>query len=228
MSRFEPADDAAFKAELWRFLLLRTIHDLGNSTSGILALSTHHLRHESPIDEVNESFRLIRESAESARQMLITVGSLAAEEGQGPELVSVPEFLTDLLGQMARIVPRSVSLYLDVEPSDAVIQVDPCNLRQAFVALIAADCLSFGARSGTVRLGAEADSGKIWILYSANHKPDFDIGSHVSSVFGKVNPPPDDLAWSEADKELSLRIGYLAVMDLTAGVESRMDEKRLA
>lgn len=221
MSRLEPS----FKTELWRFLLLRTIHDLGNSVSGILTLSTHHLRNELPAEEVTESFKLIRESAESARQMLITVGSLTDEESQGPELVRVSEYLQDLLRQMERIVPRSVSLHLSGDASDAVIEVDPFHLRHAFFALVAADCLSFGARAGNIRFGTETESGKIWIVYSSKIKPNSELGHQVKEIFEKLDPPPD-VTWSETDEELRLKIGYLPIADFATEIKSGIGSNR--
>jgi hypothetical protein len=210
MSRFEPS----FKAELWHFLLLRTLHDLGNSISGILTLSTHHLRNELPSEEVAESFKLIRESAESARQMLMAIGSLTDEESQGPELVRVSDFLHDLMQQLQIIVPRSVNLQLESDSSDAVIEVDQNHLRQAFVMLVAADCLSFGARAGNIRFGEETKSGKIWIVYSSEHKMDFDHSRRSAEIFEKLNLPPGDLIWSETEEELKVKIGFLPVADL--------------
>jgi len=210
MSRFEPS----FKTELWHFLLLRTLHDLGNSISGILTLSTHHLRNELPSEEVAESFKLIRESAESARQMLMAIGSLTDEESQGPELVRVSDFLHDLMQQLQIIVPRSVNLRLEGDSSDAVIEVDQNHLRQAFVMLVAADCLSFGARAGNIRFGEETKSGKIWIVYSSEHKMDFDHSRRSAEIFEKLNLPPGDLIWSETEEELKVRIGFLPVADL--------------
>lgn len=210
MSRFEPS----FKTELWHFLLLRTLHDLGNSISGILTLSTHHLRNELPSEEVAESFKLIRESAESARQMLMAIGSLTDEESQGPELVRVSDFLHDLMQQLQIIVPRSVNLQLEGDSSDAVIEVDQNHLRQAFVMLVAADCLSFGARAGNIRFREETESGKIWIVYNSEHKMDFDHSRQSAEIFEELNLPPGDLIWSETEEELRVRIGFLPVPDL--------------
>jgi hypothetical protein len=216
MSRLEPP----FKTELWHFLLLRTIHDLGNSISGILTLSTHHLRNELPAEEVAESFKLIRESAESARQMLIAVGSLTDEESQGPELVRVSDFLHELLEQLRIIVPRSVSLHLEGDSSDAVVEVDQGHLRQAFVMLVATNCLSFGARTGNIRLSEESESGKIWIVYSSEHKLDSDHGQRAAKIFEKLNIPSDDLVWSGANEELKLKIGFVPVSDLATEAKS--------
>jgi hypothetical protein len=215
MSRLEPS----FKTELWHFLLLRTLHDLGNSISGILTLSTHHLRNELPAEEVAESFKLIRESAESARQMLIAVGSLTDEESQGPELVRVSDFLHELLEQLRIIVPRSVSLHLEGDSSDAVIEVDQIHLRQAFVMLVATNCLSFGARTGNIRLSEKSDSGKIWIVYSSEHKLDSDHDQWAAEIFEKLNIPSGDLVWSETNEELKLKIGFVPVSDLATEVK---------
>jgi hypothetical protein len=215
MSIFEPS----FKTELWHFLLLRTLHDLGNSISGILTLSTHHLRNELPAEEVAESFKLIRESAESARQMLIAVGSLTDEESQGPELVRVSDFLHELLEQLQIILPRSVSLRLEGDSNDAVIEVDQGHLRQAFVMLVATNCLSFGARVGNIRLSEESESGKIWIVYSSEHKLDSDHGQRAAEIFERLNIPSDDLVWSETNQELKLKIGFVPVSDLATEVK---------
>jgi hypothetical protein len=212
MSRLEPP----FKAELWHFLLLRTLHDLGNNISGILTLSTHHLRNELPAEEVAESFKLIRESAESARQMLIAVGALTDEGSQGPELIRVSDFLHGLLRQLQIIVPRSVSLHLEANSSDALIEVDQGILRHAFITLVAANCLSLGAKAGNIRFAEEAESGRIWIVYSSKHKMDFDLSHRATEIFEKLNLPPDDLIWSETDEELKLRIRFSLVPDLEA------------
>jgi len=216
MSRLEPS----FKTELWHFLLLRTLHDLGNSISGILTLSTHHLRNELPAEEVAESFKLIRESAESARQMLMAVGALTDEESRGPELVRVSDFLRELLRQLRIIVPRSVSLHLEGDSSDAVIEVDQSVLRQAFVTLVATNCLSFGARAGNIRLGEEIEPGKIWIVYNSEHKLDFDHSPRAAEIFEKLDLPSDDLVWSEMNEELKLKIGFSPVTDLATEIKS--------
>ncbi|HZC35820.1 MAG TPA: hypothetical protein VE242_09415 [Chthoniobacterales bacterium] len=214
MSSLEPS----CKTELWRFLLLRTIHDLGNSISGILTLSTHHLRNELPPEEVIESFKLIQESAESARQMLLIVGSLIDDESQGPELIRVSEFLHDLSRQMERIVPRSVGLQLSGGAVDALIEVDSSQLRQAFFALVAADCLALGARAGNIRLGQETESGRAWIVYSSEHKADSEFGHLAREIFEKLKPSPD-ITWSETAEGLRLRIGYLPTADFAAGLK---------
>jgi len=222
MSRIDPP----FKADLWRFLLLRAIHDLGNSVSGILTLSTHHLRNELPPEEVTESFKLIKESAESARQMLMAVGSLTDEGSEGTELVRVSDFLTDLLAQLERIVPRSVSLHLHDETGDAIIEVDPAHLRQAFVTLVAVSCSSFGARAGSIRLGGVVDSGKIWMVYTSTDHTSFDLINYATEIFGKLDPPPADVGSIETDAGMQLRIGFLPVPDLVF-VEPRIGGKEL-
>jgi signal transduction histidine kinase len=209
MSRLEPS----FKADLWHFLLLRTLHDLGNSISGILTLSTHHLRNELPAEEVAESFTLIRESAEAARQMLVTVGSLTDEESQDPELVRVSDFLHDLLRDLQIIVPRSVGLHLERPSCDAVIEVDQVRLRQAFFTLVAVNCLAFGAKAGNIRLAEEDESGKIWIVYCSEPKMDFGHRDRIAEIFEKLDFPPNNLVWSETDEALKLKIGLLPVAD---------------
>jgi hypothetical protein len=209
MSRLEPS----FKADLWHFLLLRTLHDLGNSISGILTLSTHHLRNDLPAEEVAESFKLIRESADAARQMLVAVGSLTDEESQGLELVRVSDFLHELLRDLQIIVPRSVSLQVERGSADAVIEVDQVRLRQAFFSLVAANCLSFGAKAGNIRFSEEGESGKIWIVYSSEPKMDCDHRHRIAEIFEKLDFPPDDLVWSETPVELKLKIGLLPVAD---------------
>jgi hypothetical protein len=222
MSRTDPP----FKADLWRFLLLRAIHDLGNSVSGILTLSTHHLRNELPPEEVTESFKLIRESAESARQMLIAVGSLTDEESDGTELVRASDFLAGLLAQLERIVPRSVSLQLHDETGDAIIEVDAGRLRQAFVTLVAVNCSSFGAKAGSIRLGGVVDSGKIWMVYTTTDQMSFNLTNYAKEIFGKLDPPPADVASVETDAGMQLRIGFLPVPDL-ATAEPQIGGKEL-
>jgi hypothetical protein len=211
MPKLQSMGEATCRAELWRFLLLRVIHDFGNNISGVLALSEHHLRHQLPPEEVTESFKLIRESAEAIRQMLITVGSLTDDENQGPELVRVSEFLTSLLAQINRIAPRSLSVQLEKKPNDAIIEVVPSDLRLAFIGLVAVDYFAFGNKAGLIRIGGDTEGGKVWLTYRSNHRPDSDPGEYAAQFFGNVNPPPDDLVWSEPEEELTLRVGYSTV-----------------
>jgi hypothetical protein len=208
MPKLQSMGEATCRAELWRFLLLRVIHDFGNNISGVLALSEHHLRHELPQEEVTESLKLIRESAETTRQMLLTVGSLTDEENQGPEFVRVPEFLSSLLAQITRIAPRSLSVQLEKKPDDAVIEVVLSDLRLAFIGLVAADYFAFGNKSGTIRIGSEVDAGKVWLTYHSNRKLESDPSEYAAQFFGKLNPAPDDLAWSEPGEDLTVRVAY--------------------
>jgi hypothetical protein len=117
------------------------------------------------------------------------------------------------------IVPRSVSLHLEGDSSDALIEVDRGHLRQAFVMLVATNCLSFGARAGNIRLSEESDSGKIWIVYSSEHKLDSDHGHRAAEIFEKLNIPSGDLVWSETSEELKLKIGFVPVPVLTTEVK---------
>jgi hypothetical protein len=101
-----------------------------------------------------------------------------------------------------------------------VIEVDQGHLRQAFVMLVATNCLSFGARAGNIRLSEEIESGKIWIVYSSDHKLDFDHGPRAAEIFAKLNIPSDDLVWSQTNEELKLKIGFLPVSDLATEIRS--------
>src|SRR5258708_35801953 len=98
------------------------------------------------------------------------------------------------------------------------MEVDQSRYRQAVVMLVAADCLSFGARTGHIRFGEETESGKIWIVYSSEHKMDFDHGHRSAEIFEQLSLPEGVLIWSETDEELKMRIGFVPVPDLVAEI----------
>jgi hypothetical protein len=75
------------------FLLRRVVHDLGNSISGINSLSDYHLRSGVNDPGLEESLKLIRESAEQSRELLLAVGDLLQPAETEGELVDVQKLI---------------------------------------------------------------------------------------------------------------------------------------
>src|SRR5271154_435188 len=92
------------------FLLRRVVHDLSNSISGINSLSDYHLRTGVNDPALTESLTLIRESAESSRELLLAVGILLQPPEVEEELVDVQTLIDETVKPLSLLLPRSVKL----------------------------------------------------------------------------------------------------------------------
>ena len=106
------------------FLLQRVVHDLGNSISGINSLSDYHLRSGIADPGLEESLRLIRESAEQSRALLMAAGDLLQPAEREEELVEVQTLIKETAKMLSLLLPRSVKLETTgLDRNDAIISV---------------------------------------------------------------------------------------------------------
>jgi hypothetical protein len=181
------------------FLLRRVVHDLGNSISGINSLSDYHLRSSLNDPGLTESLTLIRESAESSRELLIAVGTLLQPLEVEEELVRVQTLIDETAKPLSLLLPRSVRLETtgNGQP-DTVISV----VRGAFVrkvlALVAMEFTNVRVPSGSLKLG--------WTVQE-NKEVRIQFRSSVRSGSKLMEQAPEFLA------DLSRRIDVVGVVD---------------
>ena len=148
------------------FVLQRVVHDLGNSVSGINSLSDYHLRAGVNDPALEESLTLIRESAESSRELLMAVGDLLQPADAEEEVVHVQELIAEVVRFISLLLPRSVKLEASgAEQKDGVISLLRGDFLRKILALVAMDLSEVRIPTGTIKLGWIRDDKNVRIYY---------------------------------------------------------------
>jgi hypothetical protein len=148
------------------FVLQRVVHDLGNSISGINSLSDYHLRAGVNDPALEESLTLIRESAESSRELLMAVGDLLQPTEAEEEVVHVQELIAEAAKFISLLLPRSVKLEASgAEQKDGVISLLRGDFLRKILALVAMDLSEVRIPTGTIKLGWIRDDKNVRIHY---------------------------------------------------------------
>jgi hypothetical protein len=147
------------------FVLQRVVHDLGNSVSGINSLSDYHLRAGVNDPALEESLTLIRESAESSRELLMAVGDLLQPTDPEEEVVHVQELITEVVKFISLLLPRSVKLEASAEQKDGAISILRGDFLRKILALVAMDLSEVRIPTGTIKLGWIRDDKNVRIHY---------------------------------------------------------------
>jgi hypothetical protein len=148
------------------FVLQRVVHDLGNSVSGINSLSDYHLRAGVSDPGLEESLTLIRESAESSRELLMAVGDLLQRSDPEEEIVHVQKLIDEVAKFVSLLLPRSIKLETSgKEQKDGLISVLRGDFIRKFLALIAMD---LRIPTGTIGLGWTRDEKSVRIHYRSS------------------------------------------------------------
>jgi len=151
------------------FILQRVVHDLGNSVSGINSLSDYHLRAGVSDPGLEESLTLIRESAESSRELLMAVGDLLQPAGAEEEMVHVQTLIEEVAKFVSLLLPRSIKLETSgPEQKDGAIRVLRGDFLRKILALIAMDMSEVRIPAGTVALGWVRDGKNVRIHYRSD------------------------------------------------------------
>jgi hypothetical protein len=148
------------------FLLKRVVHDLGNSISGINSLSDYHLRSGVNDSGLEESLRLIRESAEQSRVLLMSVGDLLQPAETEEELIEAQSLVEESAKMLSLLLPRSVKLEITgLERNNDVISVLRGDCLRKILALVAMDVGNLRIPSGTIQLGCAREGESVLVVY---------------------------------------------------------------
>ena len=154
------------------FVLQRVVHDLGNSVSGINSLSDYHLRAGVGDPGLEESLTLIRESAESSRELLMAVGDLLQPSDAEEEVVHVQTLIDEAAKFISLLLPRSVKLETSgKEQKDGLISILRGDFIRKFLALVAMDLSEVRIPTGAIGLGWGRDDKSVRIHYRSNLSP---------------------------------------------------------
>jgi hypothetical protein len=120
-------------------VLRRTVHDLGNTVSGVLSLSEQHLTLGIEDSALRESIELMNDSAVRSRDLLLQVTRLFEPFAREPSPVRVSEFMTQLHEALTLLLPRDACVRFEAAESEAAILVPGGALLRAFLCLAAID-----------------------------------------------------------------------------------------
>lgn len=158
-----------FQRVYLEFILRRVVHDLGNSVSGINSLSDYHLRSKVNDPALEESLTLIRESAETSRDLLVTIGDLLQPAEVEEELVHVQALLEEAAKIVSLLLPRSVNLEIGgKQQHDAVISILRGQFLRKTLAMVAMDVNELRVPKGNIYLGWVPDEKHVRIQYRSN------------------------------------------------------------
>ena len=115
---------------------------------------------------LEESLRLIRESAEQSRELLVAVGDLLQPAEPEEELVEVQTLVEEAAKMLSLLLPRSVKLETTgLERNNSVISVLRGDFLRNILALVAMDVGSLRVPSGTIRLGCAREGESVRVVY---------------------------------------------------------------
>ena len=155
-----------FSTVYLEFLLRRVVHDLGNSISGINSLSDYHLRSSISDPALEESLRLIRESAEMSRELLVAVGDLLQPAEAEEELVDAQALIEEGAKILSLLLPRSIKLETTGgERNNAVISVLRGEFLRKMLTLVAMDLSGLRIPSGTIGLDWSREGQQVRVVY---------------------------------------------------------------
>jgi hypothetical protein len=170
------------------FILQRVVHDLGNSVSGINSLSDYHLRAGITEPGLEESLTLIRESAESSRELLMAVGDLLQPPDPEEEIIRVQTLIDEVARFVSLLLPRSIKLETSgKEQNDALISILRGDFLRKVLALVAMDLSEVRIPTGTIGLSWVRDEKTVRILYRSGLSSGSRLREQAPTLFANLS-----------------------------------------
>ena len=197
-----------FCEECLAFLLSRVIHDLGNSVGGILSLSDHHLRAGVGEPALEESLRLIYDSSQAARKLLLTVGEILHPASLEPEVVRLSELLSELEAILRLLLPRSLELVLISAPGDGFVSVVRSQFTRHFLSLVSLDIGSERVSPGSISVGYRIEGNRARVQYDSAIRNNPRLGAQAIALFEDIVGSPDQLSCTQDDTTFSFAVYF--------------------
>ena len=154
------------------FLLGRLIHDFGNSVSGILSLADYHLRAGVTDPALEDSLRLVYESADGSRRLLILVADLLEPVEKQEAIVVAAELIGQTGKKIATLLPPTVTFESAIRSAaQDTISVRPGAFSKGILNLVALDLAGIRVPTGKIQLGSQTIDGKVHVFYRSLISP---------------------------------------------------------
>ena len=197
-----------FYEECLAFLLSRVIHDLGNSVGGILSLSDHHLRAGVGEPALEESLRLIYDSSQAARKLLLTVGEILHPASVEPEVVRLSELLSELESILRLLLPRSLELVLTSSPGDGFVSVVRNQFTRHFLSLVSLDIGSERVSPGSISVGYRIEGDRARVQYDSAIRNNPRLGAQAMALFEDIVGSPEQMSCTQDDTNFSFAVYF--------------------
>ena len=189
----------SFSSICLEFVLTRMVHDLANAVSGVASLSRYHLCTGVSDSELEENLKLIYESAENARELLVQVGNLLHPSEMEEKLIQVSDLLTGTSKLLSALLPRSIRFEPQIlADKTVVISVLRNEFMRRILALTAVNFGNSRVPLGTIELHCKADDSQVSISYRSTVKPLLPLGSGIIDLFQNIGR---DVVISEDTKD---------------------------
>jgi len=178
------------------FLLGRLIHDFGNSVSGILSLADYHLRAGVTDPGLEDSLRLVYESADGSRRLLILVADLLEPVEKQEAIVVAAELIGETGKKIATLLPRTVTFENAIRSAaHDTISVRPGAFSKGILTLVALDLGGIRVPTGKIQLGSQTIDDKVHVFYrslitasgESHRKRAHKITDETIQVLGKMS-----------------------------------------
>jgi hypothetical protein len=177
----------SFPSICLEFVLTRVVHDLTNSVSGVASLSRYHLCAGVSDSELEENLKLIHESAESARGLLVQVGNLLHPFEMEEKLVRVSDLLIETGKLLSTLLPRSIQFELQIRAEEtAVISVLSNEFMRQILALTVVNFGNLRVPSGTIELRCKTDGRQVSVSYRSTIQPLLQLDAGIIDLFRNI------------------------------------------
>ena len=204
----ETVQSRNFAEECLAFLLARVIHDLGNSVGGILSLSDHHLRAGVGEPALEESLRLIYDSSQAARKLLLTVGEILHPASLEPEVVRLSELMSELEAIFRLLLPRSLELVLMPSPGDGFVRVIRNQFTRHFLSLVSLDVGSERVNPAIISVGYRVEGDRAKVQYDSAVRKNPRLGAQAIALFEDMVDSPEQMSCTQDDSNFSFAVYF--------------------
>lgn len=160
----------AKELDSWIKLTRVLTHEIMNSIAPISSLSETFLKRKDVVNgPLYDGIRAIHETSTGLISFVDSYRKFSALQKPSPE----PFYLMDLLKQIQglNLVPETVALTLQIEPSELMLYADPNLIRQVLINILKNAVQSIGGNKGRIHIRAYSAADEHVFIYISNDGP---------------------------------------------------------
>lgn len=184
------------------------MHDLGNCVGGILSLSDHHLRAGVGEAALEESLRMIYDSSQGARRLLLTVGEILHPASLEPEVVRLAELVSELEGIFRLLLPRSLELAFIPLTREGSIRVVRNQFMRAFLSLVSLDIGPYRVKPASIAVSYQIEGDRAKVQYDSTIGNNPELATQATGLFRDFGYDVADLSYTQDRKKFSLAVYF--------------------
>lgn len=182
------------------------MHDLGNSVGGILSLSDHHLRAGVGETALEESLRLIYDSSQAARQLLLTVGEILHPASLEPEVVRLSELMSELEGIFQLLLPRSLDFVFIPSPGEEFIRIVRNQFVRHFLSLVSLDVGPERISPARISVSYLIEGDRAKVQYDSTIRTNPELDTEAIALFEDIVDSPEQMNCTQDEEKFSFAV----------------------